>query len=304
MPEPSVTAVVPTHNRPELMRAAVRSIVEQDYAGHIETIIVFDACDVDVPDLKLPANRTVHGVANDRTRGLAGARNTGIAKASGDLVAFLDDDDEWLPGKMRRQVTLLAERPEAIMVASAMVIVSDGVRIARPMPTNLLTHAHLLRDRMGGSLPSGSFVYRRDALVELGMLDEQLPGSYGEDWDLLLRTAQIAPVPVIADPLVSVRWSEESFFFGQWERYAVAMTYLRDKHPGFAADPAAAAALEAKIAFAWASIDRRAEARAAARRALRHRPTQVKALLALVISTGLVRAATITKVARRLGRGV
>ena len=90
--------MVPTHNRPEMMRLAVESIVSQDYPGQIDVIIVFDACPVEEPDVTLPPNRTVRGMNNQRTRGLAGARNTGIDAAENDYVAFLDDDDHWLPG--------------------------------------------------------------------------------------------------------------------------------------------------------------------------------------------------------------
>ena len=99
MSSPSVTAVVPTHDRPEMMRRAVQSILDQEYGGDIEVIVVFDACEPVLPMVVLGAGRTLHGVVNERSRGLAGARNTGILAARHQLVAFLDDDDAWLPGQ-------------------------------------------------------------------------------------------------------------------------------------------------------------------------------------------------------------
>lgn len=300
--QPSVTAVVPTHNRPELMRKAVVSILNQDYHGPIEIIVVFDACDPVLPDLDIGPNRSVRALPNQRTRGLAGARNTGIVNASHDVVAFLDDDDEWLTGKLTRQMRLLHRHPQAIMVGSAMVIDQDGRMTVRSVPCNPIRHADLLRDRMGG-LPSGSFVYRKGPLVEIGMLDEELPGSYGEDYDLLLRTARIAPIPIINEPLVRVRWSENSYFFGRWEQYAISLTYLRNKHT-FASDRHAVGRIDSQIAFAHAAAGNRSDARAVARRSLRSDPRQVKAYLAILISLRLISAAVVIRTARRLGKGI
>lgn len=300
--DPGVTAVVPTHNRPELMAKAVESILNQDYRGQIEVIVVFDACEPVLPELDLAPNRALRALSNHRTRGLAGARNTGIADASHDLVAFLDDDDEWLPGKLTRQLELLKANPGAIMVATAMVIDQHGQLTQRSVPCNPIHHMDLLRDRMGG-LPSGSFLYRRDALVRIGMVDEELPGSYGEDYDLLLRTAQVAPIPIINEPLVKVRWSGDSYFFGRWAQYATSLSYLRNKH-GFARDRRALGRLDSQIAFAHAAAGDRQSARSVAQRSLRSDPRQVKAYLAILISLRLISAAAIVRTARRLGKGI
>ena len=88
-----VTAVVPTHRRPELMRQAVQSISDQDYLGMIEVIVVSGACDPHLPDVVRWPTRMLHVVADDRARGPAGARGTGILATSHEFVAFLDDDN-------------------------------------------------------------------------------------------------------------------------------------------------------------------------------------------------------------------
>lgn len=300
--QPDVTAVVPTHKRPELMRKAVESILNQDYGGDIEVIVVFDACELQLPDVAIPPGRTLRGLSNERTRGLAGARNTGITNATYDLVAFLDDDDEWLEGKLARQIRLLDRHPNAIMVGTAMVIDQEGRLTVRSVPCNPIRHADLLRDRMGG-LPSGSFIYRKAALIDIGMLDEDLPGSYGEDYDLLLRTAKIASIPIINEPLVRVRWSQDSYFFGRWEQYAISLSYLRNKHT-FASDKRAVGRIDSQIAFAHAAAGNRPDARAVARRSLRSDPRQTKAYLAFLISLRLLSAAVVIRTARRLGKGI
>src|SRR5437868_5924016 len=88
---PSVGVVLPTHNRPAELKAALDSVLSQDYEGRIEAVIVHDRSE---PDQVLAGDR-VRVLANRRTPGLAGARNTGILALTTDLVAFCDDDDDW-----------------------------------------------------------------------------------------------------------------------------------------------------------------------------------------------------------------
>ncbi|GAB3122213.1 glycosyltransferase family 2 protein [Glaciibacter psychrotolerans] len=304
MSAPSITAVVPTHNRPELMKRAVQSILDQSYSGDIEIIVVFDACQLELPDVVIPANRSVRGVLNERSRGLAGGRNTGILAAQHGFVAFLDDDDRWLPHKLERQMPTFDTHPESILVGTAMVV-DDGERThERLVPSEVVTRWDLLHNRLAG-LHSSSFVFRRSALLgELGLVDEELPRSYGEDYDLLLRTAAITPVLVVNHALVDVTWQGQSFFFGQWAVYAEALQYLLAKHPDFASSPRAIARIEAQIAFALAASGERAEGARWARKALRHDPRQVKAYLALAIAARLTTADRVARTVQRFGKGI
>ena len=301
---PSVTAVVPTHERPALMARAVQSVVDQTYAGDIEILVVFDASEPVLPELELPANRTVRALVNDRTRGLAGGRNTGILAASHEIVAFLDDDDRWHPEKLTEQVAMLDRSPDALVVGCAMVV-DDGTRLhERLLPHAVVTHHELLHDRLAG-LHSSSFAVRRSALLgPLGLIDERLPRSYGEDYDLLLRAAAISPVVVVNRPLVTVSWQGHSHFVGRWGDYAAALQFLLAKHPDFATSPRAIGRIEAQVAFALAADGRRADGARWAVRSLRHDPRQLKAWLALVVGARLVDADRVVRWARRFGRGV
>ncbi len=300
---PPVTAVVPTHNRPEMMRRAVQSIVSQEYPGAIEVVIVFDACPEDAPEVDLPSNRTVRTVSNQRTRGLAGARNTGIDLASHDYVAFLDDDDYWLDGKLSAQMERFAQAPSPVLVGSAMVA-DDGARTHdRLVPLEVVGHADLLRDRMAG-LHSSTFVFRTETLRSIGMVDEHLPGSYGEDYDLLLRTAKAGVIAVVNRPLVSVNWSGQSYFFGRWAAYADGLTYLLEAHPEFALDARAFGRIQSQIAFARAAAQERRAGRRWALRALRSNPRQIKAWLALAISLRLLSTSFVVRTVQRMGKGI
>lgn len=301
---PAVTAVVPTHRRPELMRRAVESILRQAYAGEVEVVVVFDACDPDLPTVDVPEGWTIRGVVNERVRGLAGARNTGILAARHDFVAFLDDDDEWLPGKLDAQMAVFEAHAEVGLVGSAMQV-DDGRTIHdRPVPLTVVTHADLVEDRIAG-LHSSSFVFRRDVLVDaVGMIDEDLPGSYGEDYDVLLTTSRLAPIRLVDEPLVRVRWSGDSFFYGRWDRYAEGLVYLLDKHPELRQDPAAMARIGSQVGFALAAAGRRAEARGWLRESLRTRPRNLRAWLGLLISYRLLSADAVARVANLMGKGI
>lgn len=299
-----VTVVVPTHNRPELMKLAVESVLAQETDVSGEVIIVFDACPVEVPDVVAPEGWIVRGISNSRTRGLAGARNSGIDAAEGRLVAFLDDDDEWLPGKLAAQLRRFAEKPDAIVVGTAMVVDDGETRHVRLVPDEELTHEAFLRNRNPG-LHSSSLMFRREVLQgDLGLIDEQLPRSYGEDYDILLRASALGVVTVVNEPLVRVLWNGQSYYFGQWASYAEALRYLLGKHTDFATIPAALGRIEAQVAFALASSGQGEDAREWAWRALRHNPTQVKAALAIAISWKLVTPEAITKIVQKFGRGI
>lgn len=299
-----VSVVVPTHARPELMKLAVESVLAQESDATGEVIIVFDACPVDVPEVTPPDGWTVRGIENGRSRGLAGARNSGIDAAVGRLVAFLDDDDEWLPGKLAAQLRRFEESPEAIVVGTAMVVDDGENRHVRLVPSEALDHEAFLRNRNPG-LHSSSLMFRREVLQgELGLIDEELPRSYGEDYDILLRASELGLVTVVNEPLVRVLWNGQSYYFGQWAAYAEALQYLLTKHPDFATIPAALGRIEAQIAFALASSGQGRDARRWAKKALAHNPKQIKAALAVAISWRMVTPQTITKVVQKFGRGI
>jgi glycosyltransferase involved in cell wall biosynthesis len=287
------------------MRQAVQSIVDQDYPGEIEILVVFDACEPELPPVETTPMRTLRALTNERVRGLAGARNSGILQASHEFVAFLDDDDLWLPGKLSAQMPLFEQHPDVRLVGTAMRVDDGRQTHDRLVPSDVVTRDDLVRDRLAG-LHASSFVFRREALLgEVGLIDEELPGAYGEDYDVLLTTAGLGPIRLVNEPLVSVRWQGQSYFFGRWAAYAEALTYLLAKHDDIAADPDALARIRSQIAFALAAGgDRRRDARTLARQVLHHSPRNLRAWLALAISWRLLSADAVGRMANRFGKGI
>jgi glycosyltransferase involved in cell wall biosynthesis len=296
-----VSVVVATRYRPAMLMHAVSSIFGQSYPGELECLVIFDQSEPAPPPVEIPAGRTLRVLSNTRKPGLAGARNTGITAAAGTVIAFCDDDDSWLPDKLTRQVELLNR--------SAADFVACGVRIrycdhaAVRIPPARTGFDQLVRDRVTALHPS-TFVIRRSALDDIGPVDEDIPGSYGEDYDLLLRAARRAPVLALRQPLVDVLWHEQSFFAERWQTISDALRYMLAKYPELSSDPAGRARIDGQIAFAEAALARRREACRFSWQALRVNPAERRAYLALAVAAGVIPATSIVHAANRRGRGI
>jgi glycosyltransferase involved in cell wall biosynthesis len=294
--------VVPTRDRPELLRQAVDSILGQDYPGPVTVWVVFDRC---APDPAFAgsfgasaADRQVVVLANDRTPGLAGARNTGILACTGEFVAFCDDDDVWLPGKLRAQVAA-AGAADALVSCGIRVRYADRL-VDRRLAATRVTLTDLLRSRLTELHPS-TFLFRRGAV---GLVDEEIPGSYGEDYEFLLRAARLAPIRNLPDVLVEVRWHRRSHFAGRWDTIATALGWLLDRYPEFGGEPRGRARVTGQIAFARAAAGQRRDAVRWAGRTLRGNAREPRAYLALAVATGAVSADAVLRLLHTRGRGI
>lgn len=301
---PAVSVVVPTRDRPELLIRAVRSILDQRYAGDIEVLVVFDQSEARPIEIGSPNGRRIRSLPNGRTPGLAGARNTGILAAGSELVAFCDDDDEWFPDKLEVQVERFLDRPEAAAATTGVVVDFKGRSIPRIAQTESVTFDMLLRSRLMELHPSTFLAWRRDLIEHDGLVDEAIPGSYGEDYEWLLRRARHGPVLAVRRPLARVHWSGSSWFTGRWDVVAEALSYLLERYPEFSSDRRGLARIRGQLAFAHAAAQRPAEARRSAWHALRANPLERRAFAALAVSTGLISARRIVLIANRFGRGI
>jgi GT2 family glycosyltransferase len=299
---PRVSVVVPTHDRPQLLVRAVESIMRQDYAGDIECIVVFDKAVPQAVPVETRPGRSIRIAANGRTPGLAGARNAGTLVATGELLGFLDDDDEWLPGKVRLQVDLMRRRRTHV-VSCGIFVCRGGRRIARAAKPRL-THRDLLRSRHMEVNPCTVLVERSRVLADIGLVDEAIPGSHGEDYDWMLRVARTADIVAVPAPLVRINWHGASHFARHWETIAAANQYILAKHPDLASEPAGLARISGQISFALAAAGQVTAARRWARRTLSLDPWQPRAYLAMLVTAGVLRADTMLRLANAFGRGL
>lgn len=299
----AVSVVIATMDRPGLLERAVRGVLVQDHGGPTELVVVFDRVPVRELAVAVPSSASLRYLTNVRTPGLAGARNTGILATSGEFLAFCDDDDEWLPGKLAAQKALLSRRPDAVLASTGITVRTESADHLRlgPVSAGMGTY---LRRRVPEVHPSTFFMRRADLVGRIGLIDEELPASYGEDYDLLLRASRLGPTVGVQESLVNVYWNRPSFFAGRWDAIAEGLTYILAKTPEFEDDRRGLARVEGQIAFAHAALSRRRLAIGWAARALRHHPLQPRAWAALLLLTRLVDAAYLVEVVQKRGRGL
>lgn len=145
---------------------------------------------------------------------------------------------------------------------------------------------------------------RDDFLGRIGPFDEKIPGSYGEDYDWLLRAAGVAPILTPQRPLATIHWHESSYFEGRWQMIIDALLYLLAKHPDFARDRRGLARIYGHLAFASAALGRHEDAWGWARRCLALDLRQPRGYLSVLVSLRIVPPRTLLRLVHRLGRGV
>jgi glycosyltransferase involved in cell wall biosynthesis len=301
---PSVTVVVPTKDRPALLERALRAVVEQDYPGEIECVVVFDGTEPALPEIETGPRRTVRALVNDRTPGLAGNRNTGYLVAMGDYVAACDDDDEWFPDKLSTQLPLFEQRPDASCVASGSTFHFEGHDVERPATLPELDFDELLAERHP-EVHISTCVFPRKLLLEtIGLVDENLPASYAEDFELLLRAARVGPIVCVRRPLARVYQHRSSFFADKWRNIDQALEYLMNAVPEFERAPSGLARMEGQRAFAKAAVGDRREAVRLAMRSLRRSPKVKQSWFTFLVAAHVMKPEQVLTLARRFGRGI
>jgi len=298
---PSVGVVLPTRDRPVQLRTALAAVLGQDYPGEIRAVVVHDRTE---PDQSLAQGGRVRVLGNSRTGGLAGARNTGILALDSDLVAFCDDDDEWLAGKLRAQVSALRQSPGAEFASCAIVVDYDGKASPRLAGCDQIRYGDLLCSRMV-MVHSSTYLADRRSLVDgIGLLDEQIPGGQNEDWDLALRAARRHPIVHVDQPLVRVAWGVSSYFTRQWESKPEALQWMLERHPDITRSRTGAARVYGQLAFAYACLGRRGDASRWAARALSRNWHERRVPFALAVAAGVVSGDQVLRLLHARGHGI
>lgn len=295
--------MVPTHNRPRLVLEAIASVAEQSYPGSIEINVVFDNAEPHALDIDVGPRRELNILVNDeRKPGLAGARNTGILASEGAYIGFCDDDDAWYPKRLEQQFALLAEFGEPAVISGGIDVVAESGTTPRIPPKGPLWRRDFLLDRIMAVHPS-TLLLPRDAFELAGLVDEDLPASYAEDYDLLLRVSEHMPILCVQEPVASIAFHTGSFYASRWDVIIEGLEYLLQKHPDFGDVPEGRARIRGQLAFARAARGSRRSAIQSARLALADNPTEKRAYAALLVSLGLS-PAWVARLARRRGRGI
>lgn len=208
---PLVSIVIPTRNREHLLKRAVNSVLNQTFTNY-EIIIIDDFSDNQVTDNKgLIKYEKIKIIRHSEQKGGSAARNTGIRNASGDFIAFLDDDDEWMPPKLEQQVQLFknSKKNTALIYTGVKVIDennSNYVKVMVPSIRGEKTFEKLLEKNYLGT--TSSIMVKKTAIEDVGFFDESLPAR--QDLDLYLRIAKLYSIDFIEEPLVIHRKHKEN----------------------------------------------------------------------------------------------
>lgn len=181
---PTVSVILPTHTRATLLKTAIASVLAQTY-GDFELLVIDDASTDDTPAVlaQVPDAR-LRVVSTTAAHGDAAARNVGLAHAQGRYLAFLDDDDAWMPEKLAMQVATMETAPPALGGVCTGHYVVTGARDVpeqRQVPAAVpLAHTNFI--------VTSSLLVRQTCLRRVGRFDERMPTS--SDYDMWLRIAQ------------------------------------------------------------------------------------------------------------------
>jgi len=200
-----VSVIIPTYNRKDLLPRALRSVLQQvtdtqKGVCHPTEVIVADDGSTDgtreMIERDFPSAQYFH----QPNQGPAAARNRGIERARGQWIAFLDSDDEWLPGKLRAQLDFFEKNSDVLIHQTEEIWVRNGKRV-NPMKKHRKYGGWIFEKCLPLCLisPSAVIMHRR-LFDEVGLFDESLPAC--EDYDLWLRVACRFPVGLTEKPYV------------------------------------------------------------------------------------------------------
>ena len=199
--KPQVSVIIPTYNRGWILKEAIDSVLAQDYKD-LELIVVDDGSTDNTFEILASYGNDIK-VLFQENKGVSAARNRGITEASGQLIAFLDSDDFWLPRKLSTQVDFFNQMPDALICQTEEIWVRNGIRV-NPKKRHKKPSGMIFEPSLELCLVSPSAVMIRRSLFDrVGEFDITLPAC--EDYDLWLRISCRFPVHLIDTPLIIKR---------------------------------------------------------------------------------------------------
>lgn len=207
-----ISVVIPTLRRPELVVRALDSVFAQTYSP-IEVIVVVDGPDeATVAALQQICDPRLKVIVNERSLTAAGARNAGVAIARGEWIAFLDDDDEWLPGKLEKQIAFAQDTGAEFVICLSRVITPLAAYV---WPETIYDNQRPLDEYMfdrktafsGSSfIQTSSYLIKRETFLRSPFRVD----TPHDDWDFILRQSKLLEVRVETVPeILTVLYMEE-----------------------------------------------------------------------------------------------
>lgn len=241
---PLISVVVPTYNRAHVVSDSIHSILEQTYQN-LEVIVVDDGSTDETERVLTPLREKISYVRTEN-KGLAAARNTGMRRASGEYIAWLDSDDMWLPDKLMIQAAYMISNPDVVLTSTDFTAFNEQGIIERshirsyygvidktpngfsgiysnrdvvdisPLLKSVdsddavisMYHGHIHDFLVGGScIHPPTVLIRKSATQKIGDVDESEPN--GMDYDYFIRLSRLGKVAYIDMPLLRYRYTDD-----------------------------------------------------------------------------------------------
>jgi glycosyltransferase involved in cell wall biosynthesis len=290
--QPHITVVIPTFNRRNFIVDAVKSVLSQD-VDDLEIIVVDDGSTDRTQDVLKPCMKAIRYIYQDN-QGVSAARNRGVRESRGELLAFLDSDDIWSPGKLKAQID---------KVSSEEVLSFEGVEwfVDRQEDREFLqrcvnvkwprcdTSGYVIDPVLdvaeGRYLHLGTLLCRKETFLKVGFFDERL--CFGEDEDWFSRASLKMRLHYISEPFLKRRFHVNQTGAEREECIRSLITVFSNiKNRTKGIHRKAHAVAKRRLAAKWSHLanrlvdpERRLEARDAAQRAFVLEPVNLKRLV-------------------------
>ena len=222
---PKVSIIIPTYNRPEYLRRAIKSATSQSYPN-IEVIVVDDHSDIDLDTFRQEF-QSVRFFQNSENRGGCYSRNRGLKESEGEFINFLDDDDELYPNKIALQV----DKFQTSSIQNLAFVTSHHLdeRSGSGIIKKNSVKGDLYKSLLSGYAISGTqaMLIKKECLLKIGGFDENLQSS--QEYDLMIRLAEKYNVDFVNKVLSRQNRSVDQISFNYDKKIAGAK-YLFKKH--------------------------------------------------------------------------
>ncbi len=232
-----VSAIITTHNRKKLLRRAIESVMNQTYKD-LECIVVDDAgtdeTEEYIKDFIESGRIKYIYIPKNESKGGNHARNIGIQSSNGEYLAFLDDDDEWMPEKTEKQVAVLEEDAAVGFVYCGIITeqnMDPSTRHYGPMDEEHLKDGELIKEVLIRIITTTTTIMIRKKIIdEVGLFDEDL--RYWQEYEYSIRLLQVTKAKCIREPLILYRIIDGdkqrlSNKISGWEE---SVKYIENKH--------------------------------------------------------------------------
>ena len=220
-----ISVVIPVHNQAKTLARALKSVLEQ-CVDDLEIIVVDDGSTDEIAAVMAEFENPRVAYLRQQNHGPAAARNAGIRASHGELIAFLDADDFWLPGKLKAQLAAMKTTGRRFSFCGSHVV-DEHEKVTASRPANA-DDGSFFKLIWGNALATPTMVIKRELLDECGVFDESLRS--GEDWDLWLRLSLKETPAVVEQPLVAVQsekdWGADEMQFRGYD-YSVRVVLER-----------------------------------------------------------------------------